>query len=605
MSQPNYSDQENETKRKEPKPLRDWTVMVYMAGDNNLSADCIWALTEMKKVDVAEGINIIAQFDPSDGRARTRRYEISAPDVQAHGMENGDRPLADFAVDFAHYNPRTDEVHFAHESPTANALATGRKEKRRARSKGNGRGLETGEQTSDILGTSSHDTNSASPITLYNFLSYGVHFYPARHYMVVLSAHSGGIEPSYLMKDESSGGYMSFRDLKTVFEQLKTDLEHADLPADGRAETIDILGFDSCLMSMAEVCYELRGFVDIVVGSETYTPSSGWPYLPILQKLSAGHTGDATPDQSAGNKPAGGPMDAEAIAKHIVDSYVKFYHDYSEAGVSVALSALRVEKLRDLIPKVLRLTTAMTRELRQEHPELEGTMVSAPRPFTDALVLAHWEAQSYNGEWYADLVDFCECLQKRLPEGEVSEACAEVVKFVDEELVIASAFTGADYQFSRGVSVYFPWSTVAPYLAQYKFAEKSGWGEFLAYCTNVTRRKFRKPAEPTPAEREQIRLFEKYGANFLNYERNDRQTNVLEFNKMGSDKMGSDKMIWERMGSDKMGSDKMGSDKMGSDKMGSDKSGNPIHSMRNPPLIWINAGAGAGVHIEVKAAGKT
>ncbi len=67
---------------------------------------------------------------------------------------------------------------------------------------------------------------------------------------------------------------------------------------------------------------------------------------------------------------------------------------------------------------------------------------------------------------------------------------------------------------------------------------------------------------------------------------------------MGSDKMGSDKMSSVRMGSDKMGSDKMGSD-----KMGSDKSGNPIHSMRNPPLVWIDADAGE--QAAAQAAGKT
>lgn len=574
---------------REPKPLRDWTVMVYMAGDNNLSADCIWALTEMKKVQGAERINIIAQFDPSDGRARTRRYEITTPDVHGYGSENGSRPLADFAFDFASYNPRTDEVHFEHESPKANALASMRAEKRRRRARENGNPLAAlpGHRP-EILGASFNDTNTASPVTLYNFLSHGVHYYPAKHYLIILSAHSGGIEPSYLMKDESSGGYMSFADLELVFAQLKSDLTSEDAPADGRAKSIDVLGFDSCLMSMAEICYELRDHVSIVVGSETYTPSSGWPYLPILQSLSNCLT--LTDDKATGDEQGLHP-EATELATQIVDSYVNFYRDYSAAGVAVALSAMRVQRMPDLIPLVKELTTAMIGELVREHPEINGEPGPATRPFTDALVLAHWEAQSYNGEWYVDLVDFCECLQRRIPEGAVYEACRGVIEFVDQQLVVKSSFTGADYQFSRGVSVYFPWSTVAPYLFQFEFAEKSGWGEFLAYYTNLTRRKFRAPSNPTEKQREQIRIFEKFGANFLNYIRKDQQ-HLLEFNKMGSDKMGSDKM----------GSDKMGSDKMGSDKMGSDKSGNPIHSMRNPPLVWIDADA--GTNTGAKSAGR-
>ena len=572
--------------------------MVYMAGDNNLSADCIWALTEMKKVNGVEGINIIAQFDPSDGRARTRRYEItkrlqdsSSPDVQSHGAGNGRPQLAAFTDDFAEYNPRTDEVHFSHESPKAHALASMRKKERQARRKNTVGPLASSHpDRDDVLGSSLNDTNTASPVTLYNFLSWGVHFYPARHYMIVLSAHSGGIEPSYLMKDESSGGYMSFRDLQVVFEQLKSDLNYEN--ADGRASTIDVLGFDSCLMSMAEICYELKDHVSIVVGSETYTPSSGWPYLPILQGLSGRITQLKSPSTG---EPGADASDKQAgeLAIQIVDSYVDFYRDYAEAGVAVALSAMNVNVMPELVPLVKNLTQAMIAELRQEHPELQGETGLDARPFTDALILAHWEAQSYNGEWYVDLVDFCECLQKRVQSTAVLDACREVVNFVDSQLVIKSAFTGPDFQFSRGVSVYFPWSTVAPYLFQFKFARDSGWDQFLAYYTNLTRRKFRIPSGLSDLERAEVEKAEKRGANFLNYRIQSEETpdelvfSPEEFNKMGSDKMGSDKMSSVRMGSDKMGSDKMGSD-----KMGSDKSGNPIHSMRNPPLVWVDAQAG-------------
>ncbi len=587
MSQSEQTEQQILTRQ----PVTDWTVMVYMAGDNNLSADCIWALTEMKKLSGVKGLNIIAQFDPSDGRAKTRRYKIitaketeeRAQDVQSY-EDKSERPLDSFVSGFATYDPKTDEILFLNnESPNAFELAQKRHDKRLALRKEISEPLETphSDLASDTA-ASLNDTNTASPITLYNFLSWGIHYFPARHYVIVLSAHSGGIEPSYLMKDESSGAYMSFRDLKRVFEQLKTDLTDRNSVEAGSSKTIDILGFDSCLMSMAEICYELHGHVEIVIGSETYTPSSGWPYLEILQRLKGVASGPSgASEATVTGKTAVEGVTAEELAKHTVKTYADFYRDYAEAGVSVALSAMRVEKMYELIRKVKTLTKAMIDELRQEHPELRGAEKLPSHPFTDALILAHWEAQSYNGEWYVDLVDFCECLKNRTSNGDVSLACEEVVKFVDEELVIQSAFTGPDYQFSRGVSVYFPWSTVAPYLFQFKFAELSGWAEFLAYYTNLTRR---KPTAPVgisdPGKRaaieKAIREAEKDGANFLNY------AGQIEFNKMGSDKMAFVRM----------GSDKMGSDKMGSDKMGSDKSGNPIHSMRNPPLVWIDADAG-------------
>ncbi|HXD34377.1 MAG TPA: hypothetical protein VN643_24880 [Pyrinomonadaceae bacterium] len=43
----------NKRLRRKPEPLREWTVMVY-GRDNSLSAECVWTLTEMKKVDSSD-----------------------------------------------------------------------------------------------------------------------------------------------------------------------------------------------------------------------------------------------------------------------------------------------------------------------------------------------------------------------------------------------------------------------------------------------------------------------------------------------------------------------------------------------------------------------
>jgi len=64
-------------KRPKPKPLREWTIMVYMSGDNSLSAECVWALTEMKKAAGSDNINIIVQFDPSDDFIQTRGTRLT------------------------------------------------------------------------------------------------------------------------------------------------------------------------------------------------------------------------------------------------------------------------------------------------------------------------------------------------------------------------------------------------------------------------------------------------------------------------------------------------------------------------------------------------
>lgn len=607
---PTSTKRRNETRK--PSELPEWTVMVYMAGDNNLSADCVWALTEMHRGMRSDKIKVIAQFDPSDGMARTRRYEITKQGVilDDTGRKGAKQPntakpqgLDDLPQDSAGWNPWTEEVHFSKESRKASDLARHRRLLNKKHWKYAQRIVEKGMALNanlkpDDLGASRNDTDAASPITLYNFLSYGIQFHPAHHYMVVLSGHSAGIEPSYLLKDDSSGGSMTFRQLRVVFDQLQNDLEE-DFN-DGRAKKIDILGFDTCLMSMAEVCCDLMDCVDIVIGSETYTPSSGWPYQTILQDLCE------SVEPSNGSHPA--PLDPCQLAEVVVKKYVAFYRAYVKSGVSVALSALDVTRVGGLAPVVKRLTSALMRELKAEHPELKGKPEKKKRPVTDALVLAHWEAQSYNGEWYVDLVDFCECLKNRSAKKEIRTACDAVIKFLKDTFVIESDFTGATYQHSHGVAIYFPWSCVATYFWGFEFATLSGWGDFLAYYTNVTRRKFRVPEKPDSEEQKRIQELEEKGGNYFNYARNadklavkrtsdkrtsdkrtsdkrtsDKGHDIMVFNRMSSDKRTSDKRT-----SDKRASDKMASDKMASDKMGSDKSGNPIHSMRNPPVVSID-----------------
>ena len=59
------------------KKKASWTVMVYLAGDNNLTTECMFALTEMKDARLNREVNVVAQFDPSDPFLPAHRYEIN------------------------------------------------------------------------------------------------------------------------------------------------------------------------------------------------------------------------------------------------------------------------------------------------------------------------------------------------------------------------------------------------------------------------------------------------------------------------------------------------------------------------------------------------
>src|SRR5205807_5514835 len=52
-------DTTNNQTNKRPKK---WTVMVYLAGDNNLSDDCVFAISEMNRATLNENVKVIVQL---------------------------------------------------------------------------------------------------------------------------------------------------------------------------------------------------------------------------------------------------------------------------------------------------------------------------------------------------------------------------------------------------------------------------------------------------------------------------------------------------------------------------------------------------------------
>jgi hypothetical protein len=436
-----------------------WTVMVYLAGDNNLTTECMFAISEMKKAVLTDGLNVIAQFDPCDPYLPTHRYEINK-NKQSEAFYSD-------IIDCARYCDDRGEVSFTKESAKATSLAQARKKAQKSTQAALQRSCLT--QAIPAGNVSTDDTDTGSTITLYNFLSFCIEEYPAEHYMVVLSGHAGGTERDFLLKDESTARSLTFNELKRVFQQVKTDR---------RGELIDIIGMDNCLMSMAEICYELRDEVEIVVGSESFSPSSGWPYCQILERLSKDFI-------RTGSEKAP-PLNAE-VAKAIVEEFVNYYSIYWMAGLSVTQSALDVKKVKRLHEIVDALGAAMEHELVNE------TCNRSPKErfFENALLLAHWEAQSYNGEQFVDLYDFCDCLENRWAYGEVVDRCRAVKKFIESELVLKSCYCGATYQYSYGVSMYFPWARIAPSYWNLDFVSNTkdaGWGSFLKTYTHLTRR---------------------------------------------------------------------------------------------------------------------
>jgi hypothetical protein len=277
--------------------------------------------------------------------------------------------------------------------------------------------------------------------------------------LLVISGHGSGAVGEFL-------GFRPGRDSLDL-RHLGRAFEQED------ARKIEILGMDCCHMSMVEVACELSSHARFLVASEGSILNHGWPYREIL-----GAMVDLSPREAAA-----------AIARQ----YVGTYSDYSLLGVDADCAVTDLEQ----IPL---LTGAMRRLAELLIAGIDDADVWRP------TVLAHWEAQSYKDEEYVDLGDFCDRLRLHIGDAAVRDCCAEVIEAVSR-VVCTSCVSGSGFQFSTGLSVYFPWCNDAvkskgaggaSELSRYQelaFSRETLWGDFLDVYLSATRREPRR----TPA----------------------------------------------------------------------------------------------------------
>jgi hypothetical protein len=379
--------------------------MIYLACDNNLSAEGIRALKELKRLGIGprKDVTVIAQFDPNSGPEPDPTLPTGIPTLRFVLSQNAD----DFTL------------------------------------------LE------DVDGQAG-ETNTGDKGTLSEFLKWGVENYSADHYMVILSGHGAGVEPGFLLHDEGVPlddpedvvrNYLLVSELREVLAGMSAIIRRK----------IDIVGFDNCLMSMAEVGNELYSSVKYLISSEGFDPNGGWPYFRMVAPL--------VEEPSC-------PL--KKLCHAIVGNYILYYGDFILGGTSVDLSALDLSKSEALVAAMQGLSRVLIKELEKPNRR-------------DTIVLAHWRAQSYNGERFVDLFDFCDLLAKSYVRGPVARACGNV-KTVIASMVAHSCYAGTAFQYSYGVSIYFPWADVDGYYKNLSFANSSGWLDFLHEYVGSTRR---------------------------------------------------------------------------------------------------------------------
>lgn len=430
-----------------------WNVMVYMAADNSLSEECVFSLKEMQRVGAADGVNVIAQFHSSAKDTAPRRYSIRKLDPGA-GQQTTTTPIGD---DDGKLEAGAKEVSLPKKS--SQPLATQQP---------------AADQAAARALTKEQLLSASNPAVLVEFLASSIATQPApdAHQLVILSGHGSGAVGAFL-KSNNPAASLAVSDLHKVFQTIRQKLQR----------NIDIVLMDSCLMSMAEVAHELYGKAHLLIGAEGFELNTGWPYHRILQVL---------------NKASQQGTDARTLACQMVSKYVLYYSDYDVAGVSVDQAVCDLKRSPALVKAVKALKEALSEGIKQ------GAIL-------DAVLLAHWRAQSYNAEQYVDLWDFCDQLERSCQDKTILAACQHVKVVIAGDpqqkispFVLRSCFSGAAFQHSHGVSIYFPWAADTQHVVKFKelveykklkFPRQTGWGDFIEEYLRASRGEIRNLKE--------------------------------------------------------------------------------------------------------------
>jgi Clostripain family len=405
-----------------------WTVMVYIAANNNLEPNSIINLMEMAAVGSTQDVNIVAQITrPPDYQGfygewgGTRRFLVTKSDG---GLSSGDFQIsptrfADFVNAVApNLGLTQDQIsqitrgNATTEEQVALQLTVPTIETETPLTP-----LEL--QNVQDLGT---DVNSGDGTALTDFGTWAVQNYPADHYGLILWDHGGGW--SMIASDDTlAPGGIHMPDLQKALDSITKTAN----------QKLDFVGFDACLMAQLPVSLTLQPYADYQIAAEELVPGFGWDYTPPLSALVA------NPDLSVPD-----------FAKAEIDGFDTLYSTTEkEAAGSYDMGLIDLSKTDPVVQALSDFDSAVKASSGDELKAIStarsnvqqfGSVGESP-DITDAISSV-------------DLSDFMRLMTNLSSDAAVKQAAGNVMQAVSQMVLYHKASKTLPQ--AQGLSIFFP-----------------------------------------------------------------------------------------------------------------------------------------------------
>jgi len=363
------------------KPVKEWTIMVFVNGKNNLERFAMLDLNEMEMIGSTDKVNIVAEL------GRIKGYDTSDGDwVSAR------RYLVQKDSDFTKIT-----------SPIVADLGK------------------------VDMGDYKH---------LIEFGNWAKAAYPAKNYMMIVWNHGSGWDKARIITEKG----ISYDD---------ETRNHISTPQLGLALQgmggVNVYGSDACLMQMPEVDYEIKNYVQYIVGSEETEPGDGYTYNLLLEPLVANPT-----------------MTPEELGKLAVDAYSNHYQSIGQGSTQ---SLVKSAAMDGLVPLINDFVTAAM-----------GTGEKA------LVKSAANSAQSFAVYDNKDMWHFLNLYAASSASAAVKEKAKNVQDFLVGSLVAHNRVNGsyADGN-TKGLAVYLPSYSMNTSYNNLAWAKAAQWDEFITW----------------------------------------------------------------------------------------------------------------------------
>lgn len=282
------------------------------------------------------------------------------------------------------------------------------------------------------------ELNLGDPATLKDFLVTGVNEFPADRYALILWDHGGG----WIGMGPDDTDNEDLLTLPEIRAAVQDGLDEVGL------DSIDLLGFDACLMATLEVASHVQDLADVMVASEELEPGHGWDFASLEVLRDRRDVG------------------AAGLAVELIDTYAAQAAEF-KTDTKITLSALDLAGITEL--------EGALEDLAEVLSEGDISVLSA-------LAAARQAALAFgtnpDPSLASNLLDLGSLMEEFLMmETSIGPEIEAVLAALDETVIYE--ISGPATRRATGVSVYFPPSLDYVSDRYAELDEVPGWFEIL------------------------------------------------------------------------------------------------------------------------------